>query len=99
MLIEMFAAAVNKAGSDDPVKVGYALEGLSLDNGPGGVATMRAKDHQIHMPLVVATITDSPKSAFVYNGKDFKMGWTTDAWIEVKDLTLPTTCKMRRPKR
>ena len=33
LMIEMLAAAMNRAGSADPVAVARALEGLSLDDG------------------------------------------------------------------
>ncbi len=99
MLLEMLVKAINKAGAVDPVKIGYALEGMTLDNGPMGVATMRAKDHQIIFPLYVSEITPHAKVHFIYNHKDFGIGWRTTTVASVKDVTLPTTCKMKRPKR
>ncbi len=97
MMYEMFAAAVNKAGSDDPVKVGRALEGMVFKNAPIGDAVMRAKDHQIHFPMVVSTIDPGAKYPLIYKGKNFGAGFKTDSWISSADLTLPTPCKMKRP--
>lgn len=99
ILMEMFAAAINKAGSADPVKVGYALEGITIDSGPLGTAVMRAKDHQIHFPMIVSQITNKAKIPFVYNNKSFGAAWRTTANIPVEAISLPTTCKMKRPKR
>lgn len=99
MLLNMLAMAINKAGSVDPVKIGYALEGMKIDNGPMGVATMRGEDHQILFPLYVSEITPQAKINFIYNKKDFGIGWKTTTTATVADVTLPTTCKMKRPKR
>lgn len=98
-VFEMLVKAINKAGSDDPKAIAFALEGISVDNGPLGVATMRAKDHQIHFPLIVSEMTPTAKVPFVYNNNNFKIGWKTTATAPVSDLTLPTACKMKRPKK
>jgi branched-chain amino acid transport system substrate-binding protein len=99
MLLTMLVKAIDKAGSVDPVKIGYALEGMTLDNGPMGKAIMRAKDHQILFPLYVSEITPNAKIHFIYNHKDFGIGWRTTTTATLADVTLPTTCKMKRPKR
>ena len=97
-IMEMFAKALDKAGTDDPKAVAFALEGMR-HNGPKGEIIMRAKDHQIHMPLVVSTLTRDAARKFVYQGKNLGIGWKTDGWASRADLTLPTTCKMKRPPR
>jgi len=97
--LEMLVNAINKAKSDNPKAIAYALEGMTIDNGPLGVATMRAKDHQIHFPLIVSQMTPSAKVPFIYNNNNFKIGWRTTATAPVSDLTLPTACKMKRPKK
>ena len=56
-LIYMLAAAIEKAGTADPIPVAKALEGMTFD-GPLGPVTMRAEDHQLQMPLVVSSITE-----------------------------------------
>lgn len=99
MLLEMLAMAIDKAGAVDPVKIGYALEGMKLDNGPMGVATMRAEDHQIHFPLYVSQMTPDADIKFVYKGKNFGVGWKTTETVPVEEITLPTTCKMKRPEK
>lgn len=99
MLLEMLAKAINKAGSSNPVKIGYALEGMTLDSGPLGTATMRAKDHQIHFPLIVSQMSTSVKTQVIYHNKNLGGGWNTASTVKVADLTLPTPCKMKRPKK
>ena len=95
-LIEMLAAAIDKAGTDEPAKVGLALEGMSFP-GPMGGVQMRAKDHQMQMPLVVSSLTKDYKMPVIYKGRDFKLAFATDGLISRADTTLPTTCNMKRP--
>src|SRR6185503_17138834 len=52
---EMFAAAAKKAGSNDPVKVAKALEGMKMSTALGEVE-MRADNHQLLQPLYVSTL-------------------------------------------
>ena len=96
-LFGMLAQAIDKAGSADPVKVGYALEGMTF-KGPYGEVEMRASDHQIQLPLSVNSLTKSYKHPVTYKGRDFKVAFSTDGVASRKDTSLPTTCKMKRPK-
>ncbi|HEX7812315.1 MAG TPA: branched-chain amino acid ABC transporter substrate-binding protein [Burkholderiales bacterium] len=93
--IEMWAKAIDKAGSAEPVKVAKALEDMRHDAGVGE-AWMRAEDHQIMEPLFVATFTKVGKGVR-YDADETGYGWKTDVRIEAKDNILPTTCKMERP--
>jgi branched-chain amino acid transport system substrate-binding protein len=90
---DMFAAAAKKAGSNDPVKVGRALEGMKMQTSLGDVE-MRADNHQILQPLFVSTLAKGVK----YDSEDSGLGWKTDAKVDAKATALPTTCKMERPK-
>jgi len=89
---DMFAAAVNKAKSTDPVKVAKALEGMKVST-TVGEAEMRADNHQILQPMFVSTWSDNVKFDVERTGLGFK----TDAKIDAKDTALPTICKMQRP--
>ena len=95
--MELFAMALEKAGTDDPVAVAYALEGLTLRGPNGDTITMRADNHQITMPMCVSEIDANAKTKFVYRGKTFGIGWKTVGWVSAADNTLPTTCQMKRP--
>lgn len=97
IMIEMFAAALEKAGTDDPVAVAYALEGMTAPGPHGDTILMRAENHQIAMPLVVSSIDPNAPIKFVYAGETFGIGWKTDGWVSSAENTLPTTCKMERP--
>ncbi|MET0203680.1 MAG: branched-chain amino acid ABC transporter substrate-binding protein [Casimicrobiaceae bacterium] len=90
---EMFAAAAKKAGSNDPVKVARALEGMKMPTSLGEVE-MRADNHQILQPLFVSTLAKGVK----YDSEDTGLGWKTDAKVDGKATALATTCKMERPK-
>jgi branched-chain amino acid transport system substrate-binding protein len=92
----LLAAAINKAGSTDTVKVAHALEDLSFDSVVGPVR-MRAEDHQLLLPQVVNTIAP-------VDGKTVKTGWEgtnygfrTDAVYTGNELAQGTDCKMVRP--
>jgi ABC-type branched-subunit amino acid transport system substrate-binding protein len=96
MTPRLLAVAINKAGSDDTVKVARALEDLSFDSVVGPVR-MRAEDHQLLLPQVVNTIVP-------VDGKTVKVGWEgtnygfrTDAVYTGNELAQGTDCKMVRP--
>jgi branched-chain amino acid transport system substrate-binding protein len=90
---EMYAAAAKKAGSNDPVKMARALEGLKISTSLGDVE-MRADNHQILQPLYVSTLSKGVK----YDAEGTSLGWKTDAKVDGKSTALSTTCKMERPK-
>ena len=90
---EMFAAAAKKAGSNDPVKVAKALEGMKMPTSLGEVE-MRADNHQILQPLYVSTLEKAQK----YDVEGSGLGWKTDAKVDGKATALATTCKMERPR-
>jgi branched-chain amino acid transport system substrate-binding protein len=88
----MFAAAANKAKSNDPIKVGRALEGMKLMTTVGEVQ-MRADNHQLLQPLFVATFTDGVK----YDAEQTGLGFKTDVKVSAADTAMATTCQMQRP--
>ena len=92
----MLAMAIDQAGSDDPIAVGKALEGMTYQ-GPLGEIEMRASDHQIQMQLMVSTLTGKYNRPIMYKGNDFHLAFATDGVISRKDTTLPTPCDMKRP--
>ena len=94
--IEYFAAALDKAGSDDPALVAAAMEDMAMD-GPAGPMVMRAADHQIIFPMVISTMTEDAERPFIYDGEDYGVAFATDGWITSDEIELPTTCEMKRP--
>ena len=97
IMMDMFAAAIEKAGSAEPTAVGFALEGMTAE-GAHGKVHMRAEDHQMHFDMVISHISTDVEKTFTYNGEDYGMAYVTDGWVDTKDITLDTTCEMKRPK-
>jgi branched-chain amino acid transport system substrate-binding protein len=93
-MMDMLKMAVEKAGSTDPVKVAYALEGLKYDS-PTGPVIMRGKDHQIQMPMFVSSLQNHMK----YGVDTTNLNFHAVEKFSAKDGEMPTTCHMRRPKK
>ena len=93
---EMLRMAIAKAGSDDPLKVALALEGLRY-NSPIGEMWMRPEDHQLIAPLYQVVFTKAGQSGVKYDAEDTGYGWKTEYRLEMKDFMAPPTCKVQRP--
>lgn len=93
-MIDMVSAAIEKAGSTDPLKVALALEGMQMKDLMGEVNTMRKEDHQLLTPFYAGVFTKDVK----YDAEKTGLGWKTYMTATAADLTLPTTCKMKRPE-
>jgi branched-chain amino acid transport system substrate-binding protein len=93
VLLKMLAAAINKAGSTDPLKVALALEDITATDPLGHDYKMRKEDHQLLEPLYAARFVKDVK----YDSEKTGLGWQTVTAVEAKDLSQPTTCKMKRP--
>jgi branched-chain amino acid transport system substrate-binding protein len=92
-MFDMLAKAIDKAGSTDALKVALALEDMKTTDMVGAPVQMRKEDHQLLMPYYAATFTRDVK----YDAEKTGLGWKTDFIATTEDLTLPTTCKMKRP--
>jgi branched-chain amino acid transport system substrate-binding protein len=93
VMFDMLTEAINKAGSTDALKVALALEGLKVTDMMGDANEMRASDHQLLSPLHEAIFTRGVK----YDAEHTGLGWRSEAKLSGSDLTLPTSCKMKRP--
>ena len=69
------------------------MEGLSVET-PTGTAVMRAEDHQMQLPLFISVLKDDMK--YGAEGTDFN--YHRIAKIDREAVSLPTSCKMRRPR-
>ncbi|MSP05038.1 MAG: branched-chain amino acid ABC transporter substrate-binding protein [Acetobacteraceae bacterium] len=90
---DMLAAAVNKAGSSDALKIALALEGLEKPDMYGKSNVMRKADHQLIQPFYTALFTKPVK----YDSEGTGLGWKTLTSATAEQLTFPTECKMKRP--
>jgi branched-chain amino acid transport system substrate-binding protein len=94
--VEMLAKAMNQAKSNDPAKVAKALEGMK-HQGVTGEVEMRADNHELVQPLFISSFVKAGGKGAKYDVERTGMGFRTEARIEGKDTSLPTTCKMERP--
>jgi branched-chain amino acid transport system substrate-binding protein len=92
----MLAAAIDKAGSADSIKVAKALEDLNYDSVVGPVR-MRGEDHQLLLPQVVNTIAPVDGKAVRVGWEGTDWGFRTDAVYTGNELAQGTECKMARP--
>jgi ABC-type branched-subunit amino acid transport system substrate-binding protein len=92
----MLAAAINKAGTMDTVKVGKALEDMTYESVVGPVR-MRGEDHQLLIPQVVNTIAPVDGKAVKVGWEGTDYGFRTDAVYTGNELAQGTECKMVRP--
>jgi branched-chain amino acid transport system substrate-binding protein len=97
-VVEMLAAAATKSGTDDPVKVAFALEGAHYA-GPTGDSWMRAEDHQIIAPTYVLSFAKQGQPGVKHDVDGTGYGWKTEALIESKDNGAEMKCRMERPSR
>jgi branched-chain amino acid transport system substrate-binding protein len=100
LMLEMLAAAIEKAGRTDALDVARALEGMDSSATPFGAwhpAQMRAADHQLQQPLVVSVMerAGSPGAAHDAEGSGF--GFRTLRRFDAAQVTQPHTCRMPRP--
>lgn len=92
-MMHMLKQAAEKADSIDPTKVAFALEGLQYETA-AGPAMMRAEDHQILMPMFLTVYKGDMK----YGAEDTNYNFHTVSKFPMDDMSMPTTCDMRRPK-
>ena len=97
-VIEMMAAAMGHSGTDDPVKVAFALEGMKYA-GPSGDSWMRAEDHQIVAPMYVLGFAREGQPGVRHDVDGTGYGWKTISLIEARDNVPEMKCRMERPPR
>ena len=95
-LFEMLAAAIDRAGSTDAVKVAYALENMRFPGNSGDV-WMRADDHQLFEPLYMIAFARVNGYDVKYDMENSGTGMHTETRFEINDLLRPTSCHMERP--
>ncbi|KKW69251.1 ABC transporter permease [Lampropedia cohaerens] len=96
LMIEALAAAMEKAGSTDPVKVAYALEGLQVELA-GQRGTMRAADHQFQQSLLVGRMQKAGSEAVPFDVEGSGYGFEVIRALTPEQAEMPHRCSMRRP--
>jgi branched-chain amino acid transport system substrate-binding protein len=90
-MMEMLAAAIERAGSAEALAVSRALEGARYAGAVQG-ATMRAADHQLHQPLVVSVMERAGTAGVKHDVEGSSFGFRTVQRFE--SIELPTSCRM-----
>ncbi|WP_119155781.1 branched-chain amino acid ABC transporter substrate-binding protein [Caldimonas tepidiphila] len=99
-MVEVLAAAIEKAGSADPLRVARALEGLRFDGRTlGGVhqGTMRAADHQFIQPLYVSVMQRAGSEGVRFDNEGSGYGFRTVRFLDAAQTEAPHACAMVRP--
>ena len=94
--IAMLSKAIKQTGTADPVKVAFAMEGMTVKSLNGDVE-MRKSDHQAQQPIYIATWTKTNGRDVRFDQEETGYGWKTDQKIDTFVATQPTSCQMKRP--
>jgi branched-chain amino acid transport system substrate-binding protein len=101
VMVEMLAAAMERAASTDPTAVARALEGLQFDGAAlGGLhsGVMRAADHQFQQPLVVSVMDRAGGDGVRYDVEGSGYGFRTLRRVPAEQAEVAHTCRMARPE-
>ena len=96
-MFEMFKNAIEITNSFEPKDIAYALEGMEGRSIDGGKIKMRKDDHQIHFDMQALLLTEKKDQSVIYRNQDFDMSYVTVGNIPMEDITLDTSCEMKRP--
>ena len=97
VMIDMLAAAMEKAKTTEATAVARALEGARFRNG-FHEALMRATDHQLQQPLYVSVMQRVSDGAIRFDNEGSGYGFKTERYLPMSEAGLPTTCRMKRPE-
>lgn len=100
LMIEMLVAAIERAGSAEPLAVAQALSGLSHDGATlGGVhrGTMRAGDHQLQQSLVVSVMDRAGRPGVAHDVEGSGFGFRTVRAFAAEEVAQPHGCRMAWP--
>ena len=101
VLVEMLAAAIERAGSAEAAAVARALEGAHFDSRVlGGLheATMRAEDHQLQQPLMVSLMDRAGSPGVAHDVEGSGYGFRTVRRLAAGQVTQAHGCRMQRPE-
>ena len=95
LMVDMLAAAIEKAGSTEAAAVARALEGARFKNA-FHEAQMRAEDHQLLQPLYVSVMRKVADGSVTFDNEGSGYGFKTERYLPMNATALPTTCRMKR---
>lgn len=99
VMIDMLARALSRAGTDDPLAVATALEGLRDGHaGDFHPSWMRANDHQLIQPLYVMQMQKAGAPQVRFDNEGSGYGFRTVLALTPEQTVPPTSCRMRRPR-
>ena len=100
VMMEMLAAAIERAGRTEAAAVARALEGARFDGSTlGGFhsAEMRAADHQLQQPMVVSVMERAGTRGVVHDVEGSGYGFRTLRRFEAAAVSQGHQCRMPRP--
>lgn len=100
LLVEMLAAAIERAGSVEAADVARALEGATSEGTSMGSwhrASLRAADHQLHQPLVVSVMDRVGAAGVAHDVEGSGFGFRTLRRFEAGATAQAHGCRMVRP--
>jgi len=100
VLVEMLAAAIERAGGTEAAAVARALEGARFDPRTlGGLheAVMRADDHQLQQPLVVSVMDRAGQPGVAHAVEGSGYGFRTVQALPAAAVEQGHACRMQRP--
>ncbi|MFC5472394.1 branched-chain amino acid ABC transporter substrate-binding protein [Paraherbaspirillum soli] len=97
VMIDMLAAAIERAQSTEAAAVAKALEGAQYKS-QFHEANMRASDHQLIQPLYVAVMQKLAGGGIRFDNEGSGYGFKTERFLAPATTAMPTTCHMLRPK-
>ncbi|MCY7315410.1 MAG: branched-chain amino acid ABC transporter substrate-binding protein [Rubrivivax sp.] len=100
LLVEMLAAAIERANSTEAADVARALEGATSEGTSMGTwhrAQMRAADHQLQQPLVVSVMDRAGTPGIAHDIEGSGFGFRTLRRLEPGNTARPHSCRMLRP--
>jgi branched-chain amino acid transport system substrate-binding protein len=99
-MVEMLAAAMERARSVEAASVARALEGAALDPRALGAfhqGVMRAGDHQFIQPLYVSGMQRAGDAGVRFDNEGSGYGFRTVRYLDPGQTEQPHSCAMSRP--
>jgi branched-chain amino acid transport system substrate-binding protein len=100
VMVEMLAAAIERAGTTEAAAVARALEGARFDPARlGGLheAWIRAEDHQLQQPLVDSMMARAGSPSAPHDVEGSGYGFRTVRRLAPDAVRQPSRCAMERP--